>query len=61
MSCIVCGKNEDTRAGACFKCAGFESLIAGKVDMNDNPVKQQIKGSESFNILHQIIKAYEKN
>lgn len=58
MTCKVCGRNLELRAGACFDCAEFESLIVDKVDMFDEPVKKEISGTEELNILHQIMKRY---
>ena len=58
MSCRICKRERDTRLGVCFDCAGFESLIADKFDMWEKPVKREIDGSESLNILYQIFKKY---
>lgn len=58
MSCRICGRGEDTRVGVCFTCAGYESLINDKLDMYDNPIKREIEGSESLNILHSILREY---
>lgn len=56
--CRVCGRGIDTRLGVCFDCAGFESLIIDRVDMDDKPVKHEIDGTEALNILYKILKTY---
>lgn len=56
--CRVCGRKAQTRMGVCFDCVWFESLIDDRTDMNDYSVKREIEGSESLNILYQIIKTY---
>lgn len=57
--CRVCGGNSELRAGVCFDCAGFESLIDEKVDMFERPIEKKIDGSDSLNILYKIIKHYK--
>jgi hypothetical protein len=59
MGCKVCKRKLELRLGVCFDCAGFESLIDEGLDMHDNPVKREIQGSDSLNILYQIIKKYK--
>jgi len=54
MACIICEEDLDTRMGACFNCANFESLIYDKLDMRENPIEKTIPGSESLNILKAI-------
>lgn len=56
--CEICTDERDLRNGACFDCVEFESLIVDKVDMYDEPVKKQIKGSEGLNILYLIMAKY---
>lgn len=56
--CRVCERILDLRLGACFECAGFESLIIDGTDMDDEPVKREIEGTDGINILHQILKRY---
>ena len=54
--CVCCNKEKELRYGCCFECAGFESLISEKLDMNDKPIEKVLENqSESMNIVHAII------
>lgn len=56
--CLSCGKQAHLNLGICYQCASFESLIEDKVDLFDKPPQTELNGSESLNILNQVLKAY---
>ena len=54
--CVCCNKEKELRYECCFECAGFESLVSEKLDMNDKPIEKVLENqSESMNIVHAII------